>query len=155
MSQASAIAAGKAHTLALAPAGDLAAWGLDASGQRGDGMAANDGLTPIALEPFADALVVAASGNLSLALDGDAGLWGWGQNFSGQLGLGDTTDRLEATAVAGLPALRGIAAGLAHTLVIDEDGELWAWGLNSFGQLGKGDKGNDTNSAAPLKVVVP
>lgn len=107
------------------------------------------------LVEFADVLSLAASGNLSLALAGDAALWGWGQNFSGQLGLGDALDRSEPTAVPGLPPVRAVAAGLAHGVVLDADGHVWAWGLNSFGPLGKGDAGNNTNSALPLQVALP
>jgi alpha-tubulin suppressor-like RCC1 family protein len=154
MVDAAAAAAGKAHTLAVAPLGSLAACGLNVSGQLGDGMNADNELVPAAVPEFADVLTVAASGNLSLGLAGDAGLWAWGQNFSGQLGLGDNADRPTPTQVPGLPPVRAIAAGLAHTVVFDENGAVWAWGLNSFGQLGKGDSGNATNSAVPLLVTL-
>lgn len=153
--QTVAVAAGKAHSLALAAPGMQSAWGLNASGQIGDGTV-EDRVSPIAIPEFADTVSVAASGNLSLGLASDGALWAWGQNFNGQLGLGDSgsgTDRTAATAVPGLPPIRAIAAGLAHTVVFDADGAVWAWGLNSFGQLGKGDKGAATSSSVPLKVT--
>ncbi|MFY0533974.1 hypothetical protein [Nannocystis pusilla] len=103
MVDAVAVAAGKAHTLAVAPLGNLAACGLNVSGQLGDGMNADNELLPVAVPEFADVLTVAASGNLSLGLAGDAALWAWGQNFSGQLGLGDNADRPAPTLVPGLP----------------------------------------------------
>ncbi|MCY0989338.1 hypothetical protein OV203_19520 [Nannocystis sp. ILAH1] len=155
MADAVAVAAGKAHTLAVAPLGSLAACGLNVSGQLGDGLNADNELLPVAVPEFADVLTVAASGNLSLGLAGDAALWAWGQNFSGQLGLGDTADRPAPTLVPGLPPVRAISAGLAHSVILDENGGVWAFGLNSFGQLGKGDSGNATNSAVPLLVALP
>lgn len=118
-------------------------------------MNADNELLPVAVAEFADVLTVAASGNLSLALAGDAALWAWGQNFNGQLGLGDALDRSEPTAVPGLPPVHAIAAGLAHTVVLDADGGVWAWGLNSLGQLGKGDAGNGTTAPSPCSSPCP
>ena len=149
------VAAGKAHTLTSTPTGALVTWGLNVSGQLGDGTLMDNALAPVSLAPFADVLVTSASGNVSLALDNTGALWGWGQNFSGQLGLGDTLDRNQPQTVPDLPSVRAIATGLAHSVILDVDGNVWAWGLNSFGQLGKGDSGNTTNSAIPLMVALP
>ncbi len=126
-------AAGRSHSLVLAPFGDMTTWGHNASGQLGLALPDSPVLVPTAVTPFADTFVVAASGNFSLALTSHGTLWGFGQNFNGQLGLGDTTDRNEPTLVPDIPPLRSIAAGLAHTISRDADGGIWTWGLNSFG----------------------
>lgn len=104
---------------------------------------------------FTDALVVAASGNNSIAIDQAAKIWTWGANFSGQLGTGDLDDRNQPNEREQPIDVRAIAQGLGHTLVLDADGTFWVWGLNSFGQLGNGLVGNDNNSSEPLAVDIP
>ena len=80
---------------------------------------------------------------------------GWGENGSGQLGNGSTTNSTTGVAVdmTGLLAGKSItamAAGGAHTLALCADGTLAAWGSNSNGQLGNSTAG----SSAPVPVLV-
>ena len=57
------------------------------------------------------------------------GLWAWGQNGFGQLGIGSTTS---ATWPAAVDATwRQVSTGTHHVLAIREDGTLWAWGENA------------------------
>ena len=60
-------------------------------------------------------------------------LFSWGDNSSGQLGLGDTNDRYEPEKI-GSKTWQQVAAGYNHTLAIDSEGFLWGWGNNSSGQ---------------------
>jgi alpha-tubulin suppressor-like RCC1 family protein len=48
--------------------------------------------------------------------------------MSGQLGLGDTEERLTPTKVEGLPKVKAVAAGYGHSLALTESGEVYAWG---------------------------
>lgn len=69
----------------------------------------------------------------------DGKLLGCGNNGCGQLGLGDTNDRLLFREVKGIPKnIINIVCGEYHTILIG-DGILMATGLNSYGQLGLGD----------------
>lgn len=61
---------------------------------------------------------------------------GCGQNASGQLGLGDTDNRLSPTQLCADKDWAAAAAGDDHNLAITTGGELWAWGSNGFGELG-------------------
>src|SRR5207244_1881582 len=63
-------------------------------------------------------------------------LWAWGSNFSGELGLGNVTNRSSPVQVGGLTNWTQIAAG---GLGRKTDGTLWAWGDNASGQLGQGN----------------
>ena len=76
----------------------------------------------------------------SVALFNDGTLWTWGSNASGQLGLGDTDQRMVPVLIddAGIDGdeWTAFAAGYSHTLGIRDDGSLWAWGDNYYGQLG-------------------
>ncbi len=73
----------------------------------------------------------------------------WGANFSGQLGVGDTTNRgSSAASVASLSALdlglnggetvAVVAAGGSHSCVYTSATRVKCWGGNSHGQLGIG-----------------
>jgi len=93
-----------------------------------------------------------------LALDERGGLWAWGSNFHGQLGLGAALLETLRPAPVPLGALGGlrvhaVAAGLAHCLLSAGAGpggapgaggagaglRLFAAGCNTEGQLGTGD----------------
>jgi alpha-tubulin suppressor-like RCC1 family protein len=90
-------------------------------------------------------------GNVSVVLDGrrmaafehtcvarSDGLYCWGSNTSGQLGLGDTAARDRPQRVPGLENIGEVCAGKEHTCALSGDGSLRCWGLNLSGQLGAG-----------------
>lgn len=76
-------------------------------------------------------------------------VWAWGSNGSGQLGLGDTSNRSTPTQITTLSSIICVAAGLSHSLAIKSGGTVYAWGLNSKGQLGDG---TTTNKLSPVQV---
>jgi alpha-tubulin suppressor-like RCC1 family protein len=59
-----------------------------------------------------------------------------GTNSHGELGVGDTADRLEWT--RSLTGVKKISCGSNHSFAITQDGSLWGTGLNNYGQLGIG-----------------
>ena len=77
------------------------------------------------------------------------GLYSWGNNTSGQLGLGNTTNYSSPKQVGALTNWSSVSCGYAHNLSIKTDGTLWSWGYNNFGQLGLG---NITNYSSPKQV---
>ncbi|HTK25922.1 MAG TPA: hypothetical protein VL327_05145, partial [Pyrinomonadaceae bacterium] len=88
-----AIAAGEAHSLALASDGTLWAWGSNAYGELGNGTIDPPGVegiaTPIQV-PISGVAAIAAGGNLSFAIKTDGTVWAWGEDFAGQTGTGGT-----------------------------------------------------------------
>jgi alpha-tubulin suppressor-like RCC1 family protein len=83
----------------------------------------------------------------------------WGNNASGQLGDGTTTNRSLPVIVknsAGTGPLTGVSdieVGLLHTCArIGSGGSMKCWGNNSSGQLGDG---TTTNRLLPVNVVHP
>jgi len=87
---------------------------------------------------------IAAGGNHSLALTSNGNLWSWGYNYLGQLGLGDSNNRLVPIFIASdfyyniFEDVDSDAGGLDHTLARKTNGTIWGWGYNEYGQLGLG-----------------
>jgi alpha-tubulin suppressor-like RCC1 family protein/fibronectin type 3 domain-containing protein len=108
--------------------GTLWRWGFGIAGSGDSGLTQVGTLTTWT--------TVAAGTQHALALRSDGTLWAWGENGSGQLGLGDTSARAGFTQVGNTTTWIAIAAGSAHSLGLRSDGTLWAWGENGTGQVG-------------------
>jgi alpha-tubulin suppressor-like RCC1 family protein len=137
-------ACGWNHSVVVSAEGRVWTWGRGAFGRLGH----NDGqdrLVPAMLsaEVFEGSTIVtvAAGDDYTMAVGVNGRLWAWGFGSSGQLGLGDTNDRLVpmlvgAEEVFGGSKVRTVACGHVHTLAVTEAGELWAWGYGAQGRLG-------------------
>ena len=68
----------------------------------------------------------------------NAGLWSWGVNNYGQLGLDNLTPYNSPKQIGALTTWATISAGTFSALAIKTDGTMWSWGRNSYGQLGLG-----------------
>jgi hypothetical protein len=83
----------------------------------------------------------------------DGRVYAWGDNSSGQLGTGATTQQNTAVQVTFPAGLGGqiveISAGATHSLARDNLAQVWSWGSNTSGELGDG-----TNTAhwGPLPI---
>ena len=98
-----AIAAGRAHSLALCTDGTLVAWGSNANGQLGNNTTTNSTL-PLRVDStgvLANKVVVgiSAGDSHSLAWCSDGSLVVWGDNYYGQLGINSLVDSLVPVAV--------------------------------------------------------
>ena len=75
----------------------------------------------------------------SLVLTENGQVYAFGDNGYGQLGLGDTNNRLVPTSIPMLNNIMQISAGMDYSLVLAENGQEKALGRNKGGQLGLGD----------------
>ena len=103
--------------------------------------------------------VIATGASHTMAIKADGTLWGWGGNWTGQLGDGTFFDKHTPTQIGSdsnwvyvttskyLPD--GKSENQGHTLAIKADGSLWAWGWNAYGQLGDG---TTTDRHAPVRI---
>ena len=97
LTEVDAIAAGKAHTVALMKDDTVQTWGSNSSGQLGDGTV-NDSPIPVQVAGLsADVAAVAAGEAHTVALKNDGTVWTWGSNSNGQ--LGDDTKEDKSTPV--------------------------------------------------------
>ena len=144
-----AIAAGIGHGLGLKNDGTVWAWGDNQNGQLGDGTT-TDQTSPVQTTGLSGITAIAAGqGYSSMALKSNGTVWDWGENQSGQLGDGTTTDRTSPVQATGLSGITAIAAGGGHGLAIKNDGTVWTWGFNLYGGLGDG---TNTNHSTPAQI---
>ena len=80
----------------------------------------------------------------------DGKLYGWGENSSYELGLGDKKYRPFPSLISEAETLKPkhITSKYGCTLLITEDNELYVWGSNTESRLGK----NDAQTHTPLKI---
>ncbi|XP_036789395.1 probable E3 ubiquitin-protein ligase HERC3 isoform X2 [Oncorhynchus mykiss] len=95
---------------------------------------------------------VACGDQHSILLTQDGQVFTWGQNTSGQLGLGwgEPSDMSPKPlkSLSGIPLVQ-ITAGGEHSFALSLSGAVFGWGKNTAGQLGLGDT---TNRRAPAHV---
>lgn len=96
------ISASRANfSLALKTSGTLWSWGVNISGQLGNGTTANTNV-PGQVGTATNWQSISAGSGQSLAIKTDASLWGWGGNGSGQIGDGTTVDKHLPVPVSGI-----------------------------------------------------
>lgn len=133
------VESGAKHTCALATDTKLSCWGDDVEGQLGLGLRhASPG-------PVIGGGVwqqVSAGGDYrgghTCAISYGRSLWCWGENGSGQLGLGAGADRPSPAQVGTATDWLEVSTGSAHTCAVKTSGSLWCWGDNDDAQTGGG-----------------
>ena len=107
---------------------------------------ANTQWSPVRLAALKDVNVVnvnkGCSSAFALVMDDGGQVYAWGRNEEGQLGLGDSEDKMVPSLVQELTGhnIVEIATGKSHSLFLTSEGKVLACGSNEKGQLGQGKK---------------
>ena len=166
LSGISQVEAGGEFSMALSTSGSVYSWGRNAEGQLGQGATSAISTTPVLVVAGAqgsgslsNVTSIAAGYQHALALVG-GNVFAWGDNTSGKLGDGTTTNRpapvrvltgAQADGSGNLANITQLSAGFHFSLARTTTGALYAWGGNTFGQLGIGT--STGNSTTPVAVT--
>jgi alpha-tubulin suppressor-like RCC1 family protein len=160
------LATGTLHTCGLTSAGVAYCWGDNTHGKLGGGTTTGPetcfiggpgggsfpcSTVPVHVETTLRLVSLSAGtavGAHTCALTATGAGYCWGDNSSGQLGNGSTTNSAIPVPVSGGLSFSALAAGFHHTCGLTS-GMAYCWGDNSSGQLGDG---STTNSAIPVPV---
>ncbi len=127
------------HTCAVTASGGVKCWGVNWSGQLGDGTLNNSNVPVDVAGLTTPVAQVVTGGGHTCALTTDGGVKCWGGNGRGQLGDGTIDSSSTPVDVSGLASnVMGLAAGGAHTCAVLADGRPKCWGADDAGQLGLG-----------------
>jgi alpha-tubulin suppressor-like RCC1 family protein len=137
LTEASAISAGGAHSMALLAAGAVEAWGYNNQGQVGDGTTTSRD-TPVEVSGLSEVTAISAGSQDSFALLSGGTLKAWGYNGSGRLGDGTTTKRTTPVAVSHASEVAGISAGSTSTVAFGAPGPTYSTLSPDHGGIGGG-----------------
>ena len=88
-----ALSAGASHTCGIAMDGTLWCWGDDSKGQLGNGSETGEKSAPFKVDSDKRFISVASGSHHSCAITSEGVVMCWGDNASGQLGIGNTMDQ--------------------------------------------------------------
>lgn len=138
LTNVSSIQAGRLHSLALTSDGTVFVWGGDSIvGQSGTGDSVPDVYATEVLTDIAS--ITSQSGadhSFAVTVTGD--VYGWGENWNGQLGTGEsgsTARKTIPTLIEDLYGVKELRVGASHTVALFNDASLLGAGSNSRGQL--------------------
>ena len=141
-----AVSAGTSFSLALAENGNLYSWGNNADGQLGLGHYATCDVPQHVSAGTRKYRAISAGAGHARAIAENGDLYSWGQNGTGQLGLGNLAQQNTPQHVsAGGRKYRAIG-GFHPSYAITEGGDLYSFGDNVHGRLGLGVTGGTYNT---------
>ena len=84
---------------------------------------------------------IGAGDGISLCIDGEGNVWGFGSNVKGSLGLGNEMAVLIPKRI-GIKRIKSLSVGQRHCICVSDTGNAYSFGSGSYGRLGLGDSDN-------------
>ncbi len=135
------------HTIILKNDGTLWGCGRNNLGQLGLGDTTHRYIFTQITTNVSDIKSIYCGQSHTIILKNDGTLWGCGRNDLGELGLGDTDNRIILTQITiNTDDIKSIYCGDEHTIMLKNDGTLWGCGWNKYNQLGLGEDTSDKNT---------
>jgi alpha-tubulin suppressor-like RCC1 family protein len=146
-----AIGAGTSHAIALKSDGTVYTWGRNSHGQLGQGsFSPSLSTSPLAVSGLGVVSKISAGWNHNLVIS-NTGVYGWGNNQSGQLGDNTLTIRTSPVSVLVSAPLVDIDGGPTYSLAVTTLGAVLGWGATNV-TLGLGTPGS---SLTPVTIPGP
>jgi alpha-tubulin suppressor-like RCC1 family protein len=150
-SNVASVSCGENHTAVVGTTSNLFTFGANGYGQLGIGHNTNRN-TPQKVTFFnSNVASVSCGANHTAVVTNTNNLFTFGWNNSGQLGIGNNTNRNTPQKVTFFNAdVASVSCGADHTAVVTNTNDLFTFGVNGYGQLGLGD---NTNRNTPEQVT--
>lgn len=147
------LAAGDEFSLTIRPDGNVWGTGASAYGNMGDNASPSySEPTPLKVSVVSCMKAVSTSSLAVMGLRSDGTLWGWGNNFLGQLGIGTQSAAHPTPTQLDLTQVRVVSMAFSHGIALREDGSVWTWGVGNGGKLGTG---TEASSKIPVLATTP
>jgi alpha-tubulin suppressor-like RCC1 family protein len=149
------VSAGNVHACGIRTTGRMYCWGSDSFGRLGNGGTDANRTTPVQVAGNAtNWSSVSVGWSHACALRTTGGLYCWGENGFGELGINSssTTFRNVPTAVGTATDWVQVSAGEFHTCARKANHRLFCWGRDLTGEVGNGGT-NDNAILAPVQVA--
>jgi alpha-tubulin suppressor-like RCC1 family protein len=139
---------GDYNVAAIKTDGSLWVWGVNTYGQLGLSLTgAIVRSSPVQVGSEYNWAKASVGNSHMIALKTDGTMWGWGENYGGQLGNNDVIQRSSPVQVGALTSWSKVDSGHRFILAI-KGGTLWAWGLNN----GRSGTGTTADISSPTQV---
>jgi len=136
LSNISMIAAGIYHTIFVCTDGTAYSSGGNTNGELGLGYNGGSVAIPTLISGFSNVTSASCGWYFSIIMCSDGTVYGCGQNYEGQLGLGSTSYENTFTQITDLTNISAISCGTKYSLFLDGSGNVYGTGDNYEAQLG-------------------